>query len=109
MDKLDDIFQMQQDLEKFVTSSRYPKKLEARISALSVAIIHEAVELQRLTNWKWWKKSQDFNVILAREELVDILHFVIQASLELGMSPTELVKEYSKKHHINKKRQEIRY
>lgn len=109
MDKLDDIFQMQQDLEKFVTSSRYPKKLEARISALSVAIIHEAVELQRLTNWKWWKRSQDFNAILAREELVDILHFVIQASLELEMSPTELVKEYSKKHHINKKRQEIKY
>jgi dimeric dUTPase (all-alpha-NTP-PPase superfamily) len=109
MDKLDDIFQMQQDLEKYVASSRYPKKLEAKISALSVAIIHEAVELQRLTNWKWWKRSQDFNIILAKEEVVDILHFVIQASLELGMSPTELVKEYSKKHTINKKRQELKY
>jgi len=109
MDKLDDIFQMQQDLEKYVTSSRYPKKLEAKISALSVAIIHEAVELQRLTNWKWWKRSQDFNIVLAKEEVVDILHFVIQASLELGMSPTELVKEYSKKHNINKKRQELKY
>jgi dimeric dUTPase (all-alpha-NTP-PPase superfamily) len=81
VDKLDDIFQMQQDLERFIISSRYPKKMEDRISALSVAIIHEAVELQRLTNWKWWKKSQDFNNILAKEELVDILHFVIQASL----------------------------
>ena len=109
MDKLDDIFQMQQDLEKYVTSSRYPKKLEAKISALSVAIIHEAVELQRLTNWKWWKRSQDFNILLAKEEVVDILHFVIQASLELGMSPTELVEEYSKKHKINKKRQELKY
>ncbi len=109
MDKLDDIFQMQQDLEKYVTSSRYPKKLEAKISSLSVAIIHEAVELQRLTNWKWWKRSQDFNILLAKEEVVDILHFVIQASLELGMSPTELVKEYSKKHNINKKRQELKY
>lgn len=109
MDKLDDIFQMQQDLEKYVTSSRYPKKLEAKISSLSVAIIHEAVELQRLTNWKWWKRSQDFNIVLAKEEVVDILHFVIQASLELGMSPTELVKEYSKKHNINKKRQELKY
>lgn len=100
---------MQQDLEKYVTSSRYPKKLEAKISSLSVAIIHEAVELQRLTNWKWWKRSQDFNIVLAKEEVVDILHFVIQASLELGMSPTELVKEYSKKHNINKKRQELKY
>jgi hypothetical protein len=44
MDKLDYIFQMQKDLEKYVTTSRYPKKLEDRISALSVAIIHEAVE-----------------------------------------------------------------
>ena len=109
MDKLDYIFQMQKDLEKYVTTSRYPKKLEDKISSLSVAIIHEAVELQRLTNWKWWKKPVDFDLTLAKEELIDILHFVIQVSIELGMSPSQILEEFSKKHSINKQRQKTNY
>ena len=36
---------------------RYPNDTEGRISALCTAMIHEAVELQRTTNWKWWKKT----------------------------------------------------
>jgi len=109
MDKLDYIFQMQKDLEKYVTTSRYPKKLEDRISSLSVAMIHEAVELQRLTNWKWWKTPVDFDLKLAKEELIDILHFVIQVSIELGMSPSEILQEFSKKHSVNMKRQKTNY
>ena len=100
---------MQKDLEKYVTTSRYPKKLEDKISSLSVAIIHEAVELQRLTNWKWWKKPVDFDLTLAKEELIDILHFVIQVSIELGMSPSQILEEFSKKHSINKQRQKTNY
>ncbi len=109
MDKLDYIFQMQKDLEKYVTTSRYPEKLEDRISALSVAIIHEAVELQRLTNWKWWKTPVDFDLKLAKEELIDILHFIIQVSIELGMSPSEILQEFSNKHSVNMNRQKTNY
>ena len=49
--------------------------------------MHEAVELQRTTNWKWWKTPVEFNEAEAREELIDIWHFVVQASLELKLTP----------------------
>ncbi|MGD1838000.1 MAG: dUTPase [Nitrososphaeraceae archaeon] len=109
MDKLDTLYKMQKDLAKVVISSRYPKSQEQRISSLSIAIIHEAVELQRLTNWKWWKSPSNFDIDSAKEELIDILHFVLQASIELGMNPSEILHEYSRKHDVNKERQTSNY
>ena len=88
---------------------RYPTDVQGRISALSIAIIHEAVELQRTTNWKWWKKPTEFNMQEAKEELIDVWHFVVQASLELGLTPDDILKEYKKKNEINRKRQQSGY
>ena len=88
---------------------RYPKDSEGRISALSTAIMHEAVELQRTTNWKWWKTPAKFDVTEAREELIDIWHFVVQASLELNLTPDDIVDEYKKKNEINRERQKNGY
>ena len=104
-DKLDTIFKLQKNLEKMMNLERYPKDSQGKISALCTAIIHEAVELQRTTNWKWWKKPTPFNEATAREELIDIWHFVVQASLELNMSPEDILKEYQKKNQVNRQRQ----
>jgi dimeric dUTPase (all-alpha-NTP-PPase superfamily) len=109
MDNLEMIFEMQRSLAEIIKSPRYPRQKEERISALSTAIIHEAIELQRLTNWKWWKKPVSFDEEMAKEEIIDIWHFVIQASLELGMTPSDILKEYSKKNQINRNRQEYNY
>ena len=87
---------------------RYPKDSEGRVSALCTAIMHEAVELQRTTNWKWWKTPTKFDEGEAREELIDIWHFVVQASLELNLTPDDIVNEYKKKNEINRKRQRKR-
>ena len=89
--------------------SRYPNSVEERVSALSTAIIHEAVELQRLTSWKWWKRPAPFDSVAAKEELIDIWHFVVQTSIELGMSPSDIVEEYSKKNVVNRNRQTSGY
>jgi dimeric dUTPase (all-alpha-NTP-PPase superfamily) len=96
---------MQKELATTMDLSRYPKTLEGKVSALSTAIIHEAVELQRLTDWKWWKKPTAFDAASAKEELIDIWHFVVQASIELGMDPTEIVQEYVRKNKVNRDRQ----
>ena len=88
---------------------RYPKETEEKISALCTAIIHEAVELQRTTNWKWWKTATAFNQKEAKEELIDIWHFVIQASLELNLTPDEILDEYKRKNEINRQRQKDGY
>jgi dimeric dUTPase (all-alpha-NTP-PPase superfamily) len=109
MDKLDIIFSIQKELTSMMDLSRYPPSMDGRVSALSTAIIHEAVELQRLTNWKWWKKPTPFDREEAKEELIDIWHFVIQASIELGMTPSDVVNEYRKKNKLNRNRQASGY
>lgn len=109
MDTLETIFSMQKELANMMDLSRYPADAEGRISVLSTAIIHEAVELQRLTNWKWWKRPASFDSALAKEELIDIWHFVVQASIELGMTPSDILEEYSKKNKVNRNRQTSGY
>jgi dimeric dUTPase (all-alpha-NTP-PPase superfamily) len=98
-DRLEKIFQLQKGLSDS----------EGRVSALCTAIMHEAVELQRTTNWKWWKTPTAFNESEAREELIDIWHFVVQASLELNLTPDDIVDEYKRKNEINRERQRKGY
>ena len=108
-DRLDSIFAMQKGLENMMNLDRYPKDTEGKVSALCTAIMHEAVELQRTTNWKWWKIPTEFNEAEAREELIDIWHFVVQASLELNLTPDDILKEYERKNEINRQRQKDGY
>lgn len=100
---------MQKELASMMDLSRYPSSVEGRISVLSTAMIHEAVELQRLTSWKWWKKPSPLDKEAAKEELVDIWHFVVQASIELGMTPADMLEEYEKKNKVNRDRQASGY
>ena len=108
-DKLDSIFSMQKSLAAMMNLDRYPKDTEEKVSALCTAIMHEAVELQRTTNWKWWKTPTAFDEAEAREELIDIWHFVVQASLELNLTPDDILKEYERKNEINRQRQKDGY
>lgn len=109
MDTLETIFKLQRELATLLASERYPRIKEERISALATAIVHEAVEIQRLTNWKWWKKPMEFDEVQAREEVIDLWHFLIQMSLELGMTPKDILNEYQKKHQVNIERQKNGY
>ena len=108
-DKLEEIFSLQKGLTEMMNLDRYPHDVEGRIAALCTAMIHEAVELQRTTNWKWWKKPTEFNQAEAKEELIDIWHFLIQTSLELDLTPDDILKEYQRKNEINKQRQKDGY
>jgi dimeric dUTPase (all-alpha-NTP-PPase superfamily) len=109
MDALEIIFKLQKELAQIITSAHYPREKEERISLLATAMVHEAIELQRLTNWKWWKKPTKFDQTRAREEVIDLWHFLVQTSIELGMTPKQILNEYLKKNQINKERQEKGY
>jgi dimeric dUTPase (all-alpha-NTP-PPase superfamily) len=109
MDVLETIFKLQIKLARITTSTRYPELKEERISVLATAMIHEATELQRLTNWKWWKKPSKFDDARAKEEVIDLWHFLVQTSIELGMTPKEILEQYLRKNQINKDRQEKGY
>ena len=108
-DKLDSIFSLQKGLTEMMNLDRYQRDTEDKISALCTAIMHEAVELQRTTNWKWWKTPTEFNEEEAKEELIDIWHFVVQASLELNLKPEDILEEYQRKNEINRQRQKDGY
>ena len=108
-DKLESIFELQKGLADMMNLDRYPKDVEGKISVLCTAIMHEAIELQRTTNWKWWKTPTAFNEVEAKEELIDIWHFLIQASIELNLSPEDILKEYQRKNEINRQREKSGY
>ena len=108
-DILKKIFQLQTDYTSLLKLDRYPKKQDERISVLCTAIIHETIELQRLTSWKWWKKPSPLDLELAKEELIDIWHFIVQASLELGLTPEDILSEYERKNQINRQREATGY
>ncbi|MFN3622222.1 MAG: dUTPase, partial [Nitrososphaerales archaeon] len=101
---LEEIFRLQKEYMSSFSFERYPKSLEERISALCTAIIHEAAELQDLTSWKWWKTFKGFEVERAKEEIVDILHFLVQACIEMNLSPNDILNLYRAKNYVNRKR-----
>jgi dimeric dUTPase (all-alpha-NTP-PPase superfamily) len=76
-----------------------------RVFMLSTALVHEAIELQRETNWKWWKKESVMDKEKIQEEIIDIWHFLIQISIESGMDSKKIMEKYMEKNEENLKRQ----
>jgi len=76
-----------------------------RVFMLSTALVHEAIELQRETNWKWWKKESVMDREKIQEEIIDIWHFLIQISIESGMDSKKIMEKYMEKNEENLKRQ----
>lgn len=109
-DKLDAIFRMQKYfVDQLFEAGKFPYPREVSVEKLSVAILTEAIELRNLTNWKWWKQHKQFNETEAKEELIDIFHFVIHTALVLGMTPDDFLNIYEYKMEINKQRQREGY
>ncbi len=80
-----------------------------RIFMLSSALLHEVVELQRETGWKWWKTDKGIKDQRVKEEVIDLWHFLIQLSIEVGLDPELLVSKYIEKNKENTKRQQQGY
>ena len=120
-DKLDILFDKQNELfKKQLENSSAVNKMKNlyeveepfdgyRIFMLSTALLHEAVELQRETNWKWWKKETKTDMDKIQGEIIDIWHFMIQVSIEAGLDPKKLIEKYMKKNRENLARQERGY
>jgi hypothetical protein len=76
-----------------------------KIFMISSALVHEAIELQRETNWKWWKKDKTIDNEKLQEEIIDLWHFLIQLSIEAGFEPQTLISKYMEKNKENTGRQ----
>lgn len=73
------------------------------------ALLHEMVELESETGWKPWASRRFVNLEAARGEAIDMLHFMLNDFLVLGMDANEVRRRYFLKHAKNAKRQEDGY
>ena len=119
-DKLDKIFETQ---HKFQTKLGVFEKIsesfsmkQQYINQMILACHEEIVEIMRETAYKnpefmpfGWKKNQKFNGDKMKDEIVDLLHFIINLSLVSEMDANELYLRYCKKNGVNYDRQEKNY
>jgi len=106
MDKLDDIFALQAQLNHEIREKRHLEYSQSEwIQKLTLATLSELAELLDEVNFKWWKNPKEINERLVKEELIDILHFFVSMCLDAGMTPDEMHKMYLEKHQENLDRQ----
>ena len=112
MDKLEEIFAMQAELNKRIgvdtSNMDEADKIKWTLN-YSRALQQENAELVDSVPWKWWAKYQKFDVQNARVEVVDMLHFLVSLAQVLGMSAQDFYDAYAKKNHINHNRKDSGY
>lgn len=111
IDKLEDIFARQADLGEFYHTMRpegfYSQEPLTRCTTWTRAIIHECCELDNELNWKPWKNPADLDANRQARlmEMADILHFVVQLTMDQGFSADDLYHAYLAKNQENRSRQ----
>ena len=108
MDKLEQIFALQQQFQDKLKSERSLTDIpmEQWLQKQTLAMVSELAELLEEVNFKWWKNPHELNVSNIREELSDILHFFISMCIEAGMSADDLFDQYAGKNRENVRRQD---
>ncbi len=112
MDKLEEIFSQQYELNKRIGIDTCALSDEDKVKWVlnySRALSQENAELIDSVPWKWWAKYQEFNVQNARVEVVDMLHFLVSIAQVLGMTAEDVHAAYTKKNKINHERQDSGY
>lgn len=89
---------------------------QAYINQMILACYEEVTEIMRETCYKHpsytdfgWKKNQKFNFDYMKEEIVDLMHFVLNLALISGMDAEEFFNIYCRKNKINIRRNENDY
>lgn len=112
MDKFDQIFSMQEELNERIGVVTHDMDEEAKtkwVLNYSRAMQQELAELIDSVPWKWWAKYQKFDEQNARVEVVDLFHFLISLAQVLGMSAEDVSDAYAKKNQVNHDRQDSGY
>lgn len=112
MDKLDEIFRMQEALNSRIGVELPPATDEEKakwVLNYTRAMQQETAELIDSVPWKWWAKYQKFDEQNAKVEVVDLFHFLVSLAQTLGMSAEDIYEAYVKKNKVNHDRQESGY
>ena len=112
MDKLEQLFQMQEELNQRIgvnTNGMNQEEKTRWILNYCRAMSQELAELTDSVPWKWWAKYQTFDEQNARVEVIDMLHFLISLAQVLGMSANDVFGAYLEKNKVNLNRQDTGY
>lgn len=112
MDKFDEIFSMQDTLNKRIgvnTDGMSDEDKAKWVLNYTRAMQQEMSELIDSVPWKWWAKYQEFDEQNAKVEVVDLFHFLISLAQVLGMTPEDVYEAYLKKNKVNHERQDSGY
>ncbi len=113
MDKLEQMFEMQRELNVRILGKDVDQLDEKEIAAWILnyarALQQETSELVDCVPWKWWAHYQKMDLQNARVELIDIIHFVLSIAQVLGMSAEDIFEIYKKKNEVNHHRQDTGY
>ncbi|HIU34236.1 MAG TPA: dUTP diphosphatase [Candidatus Pullichristensenella excrementigallinarum] len=107
MDKLEEVFRMQEALNREIDSLRHLEGIgrEEWLQRLTLATLSELAEMLDGVNFKWWKNPKDVDEDYVKEEIVDLFHFFVSMALRSGMDAQELFSRYVRKNQENFDRQ----
>ena len=110
-DRLQRLFIFQKHLQNRLYGIELPEERPELLPVQITAVVGELGEI--LTNdsrWKPWKNQhKEFDRILQLEEVVDLLHFIINIFLMCGFDADEIYVKFLEKNQINHERQESGY
>jgi dimeric dUTPase (all-alpha-NTP-PPase superfamily) len=112
MDKLENIFELQEQLNNRIgVNMEGMDETEQTKWILNYvrAMQQELAELTDSVPWKWWAKYQEFDKQNAKVEIVDLFHFLISLAQVMGMTADDVHEAYLKKNKVNHNRQESGY
>lgn len=112
MDKLTQIFEMQEELNSRigVDLKNIDQEEKTRwILNYTRAMQQELAELTDSVPWKWWAKYQEFDEQNAKVEVVDLFHFLVSLAQTLGMTADDVFDAYIAKNKVNHQRQDSGY
>ena len=112
MDKLEEIFDLQDALNKRIgvnTDEMSDEEKAKWVLNYTRAMQQEIAELIDSVPWKWWAKYQEFDEQNAKVEVVDLFHFLVSLAQVLGMTPQDVYDAYAKKNKVNHNRQDSGY
>ena len=112
MDKLENIFELQEQLNKRIGVDMSKMNDDERskwILNYVRAMQQELAELTDSVPWKWWAKYQEFDKQNAKVEIVDLFHFLISLAQVMGMDAGDIHDAYLKKNKVKHERQNSGY
>ena len=112
MDKLTQIFEMQEELNARIGVNLKGIDEEEQtkwVLNYTRAMQQEMAELTDSVPWKWWAKYQEFDKQNARVEVIDLFHFLVSLAQTLGMTAEDVFDAYVAKNKVNHQRQDSGY